>query len=140
MKLNLYEAITTLKVDKDICDNIFDYLNYFTCSKENEAYDNYDLLMIYFAKHIQVLSINDIAICCDISNFINKHKRVFDKFMNEENREQYTPKWFKKTFNQIVKIDDEEFYDLYMMTFSSLINGNYSDRQYKKLLDYLTTK
>jgi hypothetical protein len=50
--------------------------------------------------------------------------------MKEVNNERYQP-------DEEVTIDDEEFCDLYLITFESLVCGNYADEDYDLLYELL---
>lgn len=115
----------------DISDEVFDWGNYFDVNHYSLEKDSYDVLMIYFANNIEMVKYReDWYSCCKVSEFIQAHRQAFDKFMVECNNERYQP-------NDEVSMDDEEFYDLYLMTFENLINGNYADEDYELLYNLL---
>lgn len=115
----------------DIADEIFDWANYFGIDLHNTEKDSYDVVMVYFANNIEMVCYRENWYSsCKVSEFIQKHRKAFDEFMRTTNNESYQPK-------EDVTIDDEEFYDLYLMTFESLINGNYAEEDYEWLYDLL---
>lgn len=65
---------------------------------------------------------------CDIEGFIKSNIKVFTDFMEKHNKEEYRPSHYED-------MDDELFYDLYIMTFQHLVVGNYSYEEYQDLLD-----
>ena len=115
----------------DIGDEVFDWGNYFEVDNYSMEKDSYDILMVFFANNIEMLNYNeDWYSCCKVSEFIQSHRKAFDKFMEKCNSEYYQP-------NDKVTMDDEEFYDLYINTFANLINGNYAEEDYELLYDLL---
>lgn len=134
---SLYEVLMlTGHEDMDICDSVFDWGSNMGCYKSFEdCNDYYDKLMLLFCLNITCTKVNEKWYsCCDISRFISEHQDTFDKFMNEENREGYRPQDYSH------KLDyekDEDFYDLYLNTFESLIIGNYAESDYQKLYEML---
>ena len=115
----------------DIGDEIFDWGNYFAIDNYNTTKDSYDIVMTYFANNIEMVNYNeDWYSCCKVSEFIQSHRKAFDKFMEKCNNKYYQP-------NDKVSMDDEEFYDLYINTFANLINGNYAEEDYELLYDLL---
>ena len=130
--MKIYEFMKfTNKWGFDIGDETFDWGNYFEVDHYSLEKDSYDVLMVYFANNIEMVNYTeDWYSCCKVSEFIQSHRQAFDKFMVECNNEHYQP-------NNEVSMDDEEFYDLYLMTFENLINGNYADEDYELLYDLL---
>ena len=115
----------------DIGDEIFDWGNYFEIDNYSLTKDSYDVVMVYFANNIEMINYNeDWYSCCKVSEFIQSHRKAFDKFMEKCNSKYYQP-------NDKVTMDDEEFYDLYINTFANLINGNYAEEDYELLYDLL---
>ena len=115
----------------DIADEIFDWCDYFAINTITTEKDSYDVVMMYFANNIEMVNYRKgWYSSCKISEFIQKHRKAFDEFMRTTNNEHYQP-------SDEVSIDDEEFYDLYLMTFQNLIDGNYSDSDYERLYDLL---
>lgn len=137
-KITLYETLRLKDFDGfDIADDIFDWGNYFECGESLEkSEDYYDKLMVLFALNIEVVKYQENwYTICKVAEFISKHSKAFTKFMNENNREDYQPKNYK---GEKITLDNDLFYDLYIMTFESLINGNYCESQYKELYELLT--
>lgn len=121
--------------DYDIADEISDFYNCFVVNEnEGDNNDSYDRLMDLFASSIEAVKVcKNGAMLVKLTEYINEHIEAFNKFMNEENKDCYKPKNYIKQFT----IDDEGFYDLYINTMASLINGNYCDKDYTKLYNYL---
>lgn len=115
----------------DICDQTFDWGNYFGLDFELKEKDIYEMVMEYFARNIEMVNYQkEWFSVCKVSEFIQAHRKAFDMFMKECNGESHQP-------NSSVSMEDEEFYWLYLATFESLINGNYSDDDYKLLLSLM---
>ena len=95
--------------------------------------DGMEVYACYFANEIEMVNYKENWYsCCKVSEFIQKHRMAFDKFMKEVNNERYQP-------DDKVTIDDEEFCDLYLITFESLVCGNYADKDYELLYELLLT-
>ena len=141
---SIYEVLMfNQQEDMDICDNIFDWACNIGCRKSFEdCTDYYDKLMLLFCLNIQCENYkHDWYSCCKITDFIEANKEVFDKFMEEENKDQYKPSYYKNVYGmENVTSNDEDFYDLYLMTFQSLIVGNYCESDYEKLYKALGGK
>ena len=134
MEMKLMEFMKfTGKYGFDIADVDFDWGNYFEVPEEVEDDDYYDKCMIFFAENITILNYKENWYsCCKIGDFLMNYEDAFTTFMNEENRYEYRP----ENFN--FKKGDEDWYELYIMTFEGLINGNYAEEDYEKLYTYLT--
>lgn len=130
--MKIYEFMKFANSDGfDIADEIFDWCNFFGVDLHKQANSSYDVVMVYFANNIEMVNYRENWYsCCKVSEFIQSHRKAFDKFMRMVNNEQYQP-------DDTVTIDDEEFYDLYLMTFENLINGNYAEKDYELLYDLL---
>ena len=123
----------TGKYGFDIADVDFDWGNYFEVPEEVENDDYYDKCMIFFAENITMVNYQENWYSgCKIGEFLMNYEDAFTTFMNEENRYEYRPENFD------FEIGDEDWYELYIMTFESLINGNYCEEDYEKLYTYLT--
>ena len=132
--------------DLDICDTIWDwgvnlghggYSSFEDIDKDNPMDPWYYKIILLFCLNIKVEKVQPKwYTVCHVAEFIDENREAFDKFMNEENREGYRPKDYPK--HQNPTIDDELFYDIYLPTFESLVVGNYTDDDYKKLFEYLT--
>ena len=136
---SIYEVLMfNQQEDMDICDDIFDWGSNIGCKKSFEdCEDYYDRLMLLFCLNIKCKRYNrDWYSCCKICEFIEANKEVFDNFMEEENREEYRPSFYGTPITS----DDEDFYDLYLTTFESLIIGNYAESDYEKLYKALGGK
>ena len=126
--MTLYELV---KQDGglDIGDNIYDWGNYFDFYDDES--DDYDRCMVEMAKEIEVVKINpNWFSCCKITDYLEKHKEAFTDFMNTFYDDEYKPQ-------EEIEAESEEFYDYYFDLFTSLINGGWSDREYKWLADRL---
>ena len=120
----------------DIADDIWDWGNYFETPRNFKECKNdyYNLLMWHFANNIEIVKYQqDWYSICKVSEFIYKNIKAFNQFMNEENRDDYRP----NEYEEIESVDDGLMVDIYLPTFENLINGNYSDDDYKKLCEYL---
>lgn len=125
--MTLYELIKQ-NGGLDIGDNIYDWGNYFDFSDDEN--DHYDRCMIIMAKEIEVEKINlEWFSCCKITEYLEKRKDTFTDFMNTFYDEMYKP------IN--VENETDEFFDYYIDLFTTLINGGWSDREYKWLADRL---
>lgn len=112
----------------DIGDDIYDWGNYFDFSDDES--DDYDRCMVVMAKMIEVVNINlGWYSCCKITEYLEKHKEAFTDFMNTFYEEMYKP------IN--VENETEEFFDYYFELFTTLINGGWSEKEYKWLADRL---
>lgn len=119
----------------DIAADIFDWGVYFETPQPNKAEDYYGKLMVFFAEHIEMKNYRkDWYSICEIEKFIMEYLEQFTKFMDEENKEDYRP----SNYEPLKDIEDYLMYDIYIPTLESLIVGNYSEQDYKKLYKYLT--
>ena len=126
--MTLYELVKQ-NGGLDIGDNIYDWGNYFDFSDDSS--DDYDRCMVVMAKEIEVVKINpNWFSCCKITDYLEKHKEAFTDFMNTFYDDEYKPQ-------EEIEAESEEFYDFYFDLFTSLINGGWSDREYKWLADRL---
>lgn len=127
--LDAYKLSKKLDLNLDLADDTFDWCN---CYEINEIpKDNYDKCMLKFGE-MRCVDMNSGYIICDICEYIDQHRKAFDKFMNEENKDCFKPMNYDR-----VEVDEEEFFDLYLTTFESLLNGNYCEEDYEKLNKYL---
>ena len=117
----------------DITDEIFDWATYFGADLHDTTNDSYNVVMVYFANEIEMVNYKENCYsCCKVSEYIQKHRMAFDKFMKQANNSACQP-------DDEVTIDDEEFCDLYLSTFESLVCGNYADEDYELLYELLLT-
>ena len=135
-KITLYLAQKILDKGFDICDKIWDWGTYFEMPSpdiKEEELDYYDKCMRLFALNIEFEKYQkDWYSICNVADFIWDNKKKFDKFFNEVNSEDWQPKnW------NINDKEDEEFYDTYLYCFEQLVNGNYSEEDYKRLYEIL---
>lgn len=133
MEMKLIEFMRfTNKYGFDIADVDFDWGNYFEVPEEIEDNNYYDKCMLFFAEHIIMVNYQeDWYSGCKIGEFLMKYESAFERLMNEENRYEYQPQ------NYNFETGDEDWYELYILTFGSLINGNYAEEDYEKLYNYL---
>lgn len=130
--MTIYEFMKFSNKDGfDIGDEIFDWATYFGADLHDTTNDSYNVVMVYFANEIEMVNYNeDWYSCCKVSEFIQSHRKAFDKFMVKCNNKNYQP-------NDKITMDDEEFCDLYLSTFESLVCGNYADEDYELLYELL---
>ena len=144
---SLYEYLKmSSQEDCDICDEIFDwgvnlgyggYNSFEEIDKdfnENPEQSGYYKFLLLCCLNIKVIKPQPKwYTICRVSQFIDENRKAFDRFMNEENWDDYCP----KNYENKIEIDDELFYDIYLTTFENLCVGNYSDSNYVKLVNYL---
>ena len=130
--MKIYDFMKFSDIDGfDIADEIFDWGTHFCIDMHNVAKDSYDVVMTYFANNIEMVNYRqEWYSSCKVSEFIQSHRKAFDKFMRMVNNENYQP-------NDEITIDDEEFCDLYLSTFESLVCGNYAEEDYELLYELL---
>ena len=139
LNISLYQLITLIGDGLDIADDIYDWVNYydFSTEEQEEDYYYYNEICKLFAMNIKVIDYRPkYYTICDITSFIKENIKAFTKFMNEQNREDFRP----ANYTEDELKDDELFYDLYLGTFASLINGYYSEKSYSTLYHYLIGK
>lgn len=134
-KTTLHEIYLASQKSRDIADNIFDWVNCFevaeleTSANKNNIDDDYNNVLLWFADNIETTSNNSDYINCNITEFIEGNRAVFDEFLNEVYKEEYQPQNMEK-----IESDSEEFYDYYLEgVFGGLINGTFSDEDYSIL-------
>lgn len=140
-ELSLYEVLQIAGSDGcDICDDDYDWGVYLGFQESWEkCTDFYDKCMLLFALNLKCSGYHpDRYSSCDVAKFIWRNREPFERFMNEENRTEYRPRYWQKKGETIDPDEDGVFYDVYMTTFESLIVGNYSEHDYQKLFKYLT--
>lgn len=131
--LSLYD--TSIFIDDDcfdICDDIFDYVIAFGVPYDNELNDYYDKVLNYMAHNITCIKGGGTFKTCKISEFMDTHRKAFDKWMNNNYYESWQPQ-----NREIATIDDEEFYDIYIDLFNSIVTGNLSESEYQELYNNL---
>lgn len=138
-KMCLFDVLKMNGIDGcDICDDAYDWGTYIGVPESWEkCSDYYDRCMLLFALNMTCVQYrpNGYTIC-DVAGFIWDNKEPFTKFLNQENRKEYKPSTYKdETIDPEV---DGVFYDVYMESFESLLIGNYSESDYRKLYKYLT--
>lgn len=133
-KISLYEAYLQ-GTGRDIADDVFDFVNCFefselrTSANDNNLDDDYNNVMLWIADGVEVVDCDNDYIHCRISDFIEKNRGLFDKFLNEVYREEWQPQNMDK-----IESESEDFYDYYLEgCFGGLINGSFSDNDYTVL-------
>jgi len=92
-----------------------------------EASDDYERFLDDFIHNTYAKNkLDEYSIEADIMGYVKKRYDALCKLAEEENREEYLPSKYDSK-------EDKE-YCLYR-TLMSLLNGDYSDKDYKKLLD-----
>ena len=136
----LKEVLEFLDEGLDIADDIFDWGNYFEYNLELSDY--YDKVLDFMANEIEFVKYHKgWYSICKITDFIQKYQDKFDEFLNDVYQEEYTPRYFCENDGiEKIDVDDELFYDIYIEMFGSLINGGFSEKDYKKLYTILTRK
>ena len=138
--MTLKELIQINDRGYDVCDDIFDWGTNYDYNINPKDY--YDKALDLMASEIEVVKVQPKwYTICKFSEFIEKYQNVFDKFFNEENKEEYTPKYACKELG-VVRLNKDmgEFYDIYLESFASLLAGNYCESDYMKLYEMLKEK
>lgn len=134
-KNTLHSIYLASQKSRDIADNIFDWVNCFevaeleTSANKNNIDDDCNNVLLWFADNIETTSNDSDYIHCNITEFIEENRAIFDEFLNQVYREEYQPQNIDK-----IESDSEEFYDYYLEdVFGGLINGTFSDSDYSLL-------
>ena len=129
--ITLHQAIVKTGYGFDIADKDWDWGTYFDCPATwDECNDYYDRCCLLFALNIKVEEIRqDWYSPCYVADFLWEHRDAFGKFFDEENREGYRP----CDYSDIAPDEDTGFLEAYLEPFESLLIGNYSESDYKKL-------
>lgn len=122
----------------DICDEIWDWGIFLSCPDKGDVADLDDA----YDKFCLILCLNltckkfvpDFYTPCNVCEFIEAHRKTFDAFLEEENREGFRPSDYPKPLNSN---QDEGYYEVYMLSMENLIAGNYADSDYEKLVNML---
>ena len=138
-KISFFDACRYNQIDgADICDEDWDWGIFLSCPDEGDI----DKLDDAYDKFCLILCLNLTCQCvvqdwytpCDVCSFIEKHRKAFDRFMEEENREGCRP----SDYPEPLKADEDKgYYEVYMGTMENLIAGNYPEGDYEKLIRYL---
>lgn len=112
------------------------------CKKDadgDRSYDNYDRYVKLVMLNLPVIrSIQqEDTVVCNCSDFIIDWYNAYKRFVNEEHREEYTEEWYRRQGLELSPDEDEGFYEVFLETFFQLLNGQYSERQYGVLTNYL---
>lgn len=132
--MKIIEIFKLMEDGFDIADDIFDYGVFFFASDVNVQKDDYyDQVQLFIARDLDIIKLDtEHYSICKISEFMDRHRKAFDKWMNNNYYEAYQPQ------NRVVAtIDDEEFYDIYIELFNDIVCGNLSESNYKELYGYL---
>lgn len=136
---SIYEVLRlTGQSDFDICDNVWDWgVNVGCCDNLEKCGDYYDKFMLLFCLNVICTKYQPKWYsCCNVVDFIEQNRKAIDKFLNEENLEDYQP----QNYEELNCDEDSGYFEVYMESLEQLINGNYSERQYEKLYKYLGGK
>ena len=134
--MTLYEMMKLKGEGFDVSDNTWDWGTYIGYVEDEDDLDYYDKFTLYLTKNVEIERYNDDWYSpCKVCEFIVAHQDAFRKFFNEENREGYRPMDYENGDDSTI---DEGFYEAYMMGLESLLVGNYSESDYKKLYTLLT--
>ncbi len=138
--MTLKELIQINDRGYDVCDDIFDWGTNYDYNINPKDY--YDKALDLMASEIEVVKVQPKwYTICKFSEFVVKYQDVFDQFLNEENKEEYTPKYAcEKLGVDRLNKDMGEFYDIYLESFASLLAGNYCESDYMKLYEMLKEK
>jgi hypothetical protein len=138
----LYEAIhkdDSMGLDITDQEGGWDMEAYLGCEKSWEAtQDSYDRLMLLFACNIKVEGYHpDWDTQCYIADFLWENRRVFEKFFNKHNANEYRPIYFQRELQRRGKDlspdEDTGFYESFIKPFISLVEGYYSPDDYEEL-------
>ena len=136
---SLYKALVASNMDGcDICDNDWEwgiYLGIPEAKSVDKCEDGYDKLCLLLVLNLNTTGIKrDWYTPCDVCAFVEKNRKAFDKFLEEENREGCRPSDYD---HKLRANKDDGYYEVYMESLEQLIAGNYSDGNYDKLVGYL---
>lgn len=106
---------------------------------DEHKYDNYDRYVKLVLLNLPVIrkAKREGTVVCDCAGFIMNWYNAYKRFVNEENREEYTEEWYTRNGLDLSPDVDEGFYEVFLETFFQLLNGQYSERQYGVLTNYL---
>lgn len=135
--MKLKELLNKVGDGFDISDTVFDSGVYFDYSQDSEDY--FDKVLDLMASEIEVKEYHpNWYTPCKITEYIDKHKKTFDSFLNKVYNECYTPKEVCKRLGvNEIESDSEEFYDLYIDAFENLVIGKFSEEAYEMLYNLL---
>lgn len=136
--ITFYEACKFAGMDgADISDRDWDwgiFLGIPEAETIKECEDGYDRFCLLLALNLHCEGIvRDWYTPCDVCAFIEAHRKTFERFFNEENREGYRP----MDYNSPKATEDKGYYEAFMQPMESLIAGNYTDEDYEKLVNLL---
>lgn len=101
-----------------------------------DYYDKYTKL-IYLNLPILNQGCDEHTMVCDCSKFIMDWYSCYARFTNEEHCDEYTERWYREMGCDLSPDVDDGFYEVFMETFFELLEGRYSEEQYKKLFSYI---
>lgn len=130
-KVQLVQMVEQTKSGFDIAGKEWDWGTYFECPTSLGACkdDYYNKLMYLFGCNIYIEEYRpDWYTITTVESFIKDNIEIFKKFIEETWKEEYIPDW--NSFN----LDDEEFYDIFLIdVMEKLLCGSYSENDYKLL-------
>ena len=99
----------------------------------------------YYDKYLKLVLLNmpvinsdgDNYAVCNCCEFIMDWYKAYTRFVNEEHRKEYTEAWYKANGHDLSPDVDDGFYEVFLETFFWLLEGKYSERQYKLLISYI---
>lgn len=139
-EISFYDACLLSHIDgADISDKDWDWGIYFGipdgAKSIDDCEDSYDKFCFILSLNLKCEGIvPDWYTPCDVCGFIEAHRKVFDRFIEEANREGYRPSDFDEP---LIASEDKGYYEVYMGTMENLIAGNYAESDYEKLVRYL---
>lgn len=111
--------------DMDVYDEDWDYGTAIVWEGEQPR-DGYDRFIDWLVKHLEFVSMVDsTTVIARYSKLVDTYKDAFEKFCNENNRGGYTYDEYD---------DDQDKEEVGILTMLSMIEGNYSDRDYDEFL------
>lgn len=125
---NLYEVLELFQDGSDTGDNTWDWMCYVDYIPEDAARDNYDIFLIALSKNVKPLRVDRDYVLCDYTRFLEDHWEAFKKFTQEYNNEMYA-------LQDDDVLDDEDVFDIAFGTLGSLINGGYSQNEYRAFVN-----
>lgn len=140
-RISLSRAVEWADGGFDVGDVDWDWESYFSCKNpESEEFgDAYDSFMYLLGELTPVTRIRfdedneSYFVIADFSGMLWNHRKVFEKFFNEQNRPGYRPCDYPGCRYD----EDSGFYEAFMMPLASLMAGDYTEDDYQELYDAL---
>ena len=136
--VTLYEALRAANMDEcDISDFDWDWGNCIVLPEAKsieECEDAYEKFILLVALNLKTKAIERWYTPCDVCGFIEENRAAFERFFNEENREGYRPKDYE---GPLKPDEDEGYFEAFMLPLGSLLNGDYCEDNYEKLVNML---